>query len=285
MASLIYVFIPLSTKEIYILRLYMLTSLLLSGYSLVLGGSITQSLFSNPIVEPFIVGVSGFAFMGAVIGELLNIPVTAISIIFSLFSMLILSSIIKILRLGVYEAIIAGVVMNLFSIGTTSILLSILEPYKLYGINLMFSSFVKFKSILEITVYSLIIVIVSIISYRFSYDFDSISFGDFFARSLGVDVNKTLTLGIIIVSILTTISVLLTGIIGFIGIVVPHIGRRLFGVSNKNSIFSGILGAIVLVLSHFLIKITPYEIPIAAVLFMFGIPAFIYIVRGRYSGL
>lgn len=263
----------------------MLISLAVSGFSIVLSGCVIQSILSNPLADPFLVGVSSFAVMGSVIGSIIGFSPLMSGFVFSVISMLLIVLFINVLRLGVYEAILAGVIMNLFAIGTTAILLAILDPYKLYGINLMFSSFVKIKTLLEALIYIVLVISATILFTRYSGDFDAMSFGDFYAKSLDVDLKKTLTAGVVIVSILAAVSIALTGIIGFVGVLLPHIGRRLYGAIARNSIFTALVGSILLIFSHFLIKLTPFEIPLGSILFIFGIPAFVYIVKSQYKGL
>jgi iron complex transport system permease protein len=125
-----------------------------------------------------------------------------------------------------------------------------------------------------------ILLIGFIITLRFSWDLNALSMGEEIASNLGVNVKLSKVLLLTLASLLTAVTISLTGTIGFIGLVAPHIARMIFGADHRFLIpASSLMGAMILLPSDTLsrIIINPAEIPVGIITAMIGVPFFAYL--------
>jgi len=260
----------------------------LVGIGLSVVGASFQSLFKNPMADPHVLGISSGAALGAALAIVINIPNAAVSL-----SMVTISAFIGAVITTFFVYNIAQVrgrvtTTNLLLAGCSvsflmSAMISIIMVFNQEEVNKivfwMMGSF-NASSWKNIWIVAPIIIIGTIVIFFFYRDFNLMLTGEDNAKSLGTDTEKVKKLIILISSMIVAVSVAFSGIIGFVGFLVPHMIRILFGPNNKALIpFSAIGGAIFLLFSDTISRtvVAPAELPVGAVTALIGAPYFIYL--------
>src|SRR3712207_216675 len=202
------------------------------GASLSISGALLQSVMKNPLADPGITGVSSGASLAAIV-VMLYLPHLYGSLPFIAFLGAIVSCIMVFALswdngLNSMRIILAGVAVNAIFVGATS-LLSILNSDKIQGILLWINGSIAYKGWKEVTYlvpYSIIGIILSLFCTKGA---NLLALGDDVATNLGVNVNRTRIFISLVAVFLAGISTSVVGIIGFIGLIVPHICRLILG--------------------------------------------------------
>ncbi len=254
----------------------------LVGISLASAGAVFQGIFRNPMAEPYILGVAAGASLGATISFLYFKDFFVISSF--LFATATLGIVYAISRdRDTYTLLLAGI--------SISLLLSALTSFILY-LNSKEATVIIFTLMgtlssagWENIKVSFLLVPIFFFIYIFSKELNIMTLGDEHAKTTGVDVKKIKKIVLILTTLSTSISVSLCGIIGFIGLITPHIARYIVG---QNFFYllpaSALLGAILLSLADIFARtvVEPMEIPIGIITTFFGVPFFLYLlVKGR----
>ena len=287
-------FSKLSEQDIMIIMNIRLPRLLLgiiAGTGLSVAGAIFQGLMCNPLADPFILGTSSGAGLGAVIAIILGLSSTkigipAFSFLFALFSLIIVYNISGTRgksRTSMQSLMLAGVIVSSFFSAVMMLVMSMNRK------DIGDMVFWIMGNLLE-TDYTLIgisgaLVVISAVGLMFySRDMNVLTLGEETASQLGIDVDRTRKTLFLISSLLVGAVVSVSGIIGFIGLVVPHIVRLVTGPDHRILVpSSAIAGSILLVLSDTLARTVaaPLEIPVGVVTAMIGAPFFLYLLRKR----
>jgi len=263
-----------------------------SGAVLAVAGNMFQALLRNPLADPYILGVSSGAAFGTVltialfgVGGVLpaifyNLP--AMAFIFALivaFSTYFIAK--KNGKIPVVDLILSGVIMNfLFSAGTTFIIV--------YGWrNVQHASFWLMGSLsgaMWEKVYSMGVVAVGGVALGMilSNSLNAISLGEEEAMNVGVNVEKLKIFIFIVGTLMTAYTVTATGIVGFVGLIMPHTARLIVGPNHKISIpVSAFLGAIFLTSCDTVARsaFQPSEMPLGTITALVGAPIFIFLLR------
>lgn len=260
----------------------------LVGIGLSVVGASFQSLFKNPMADPHVLGISSGAAVGAALAIVLNIQNAAASL-----SIVTVSAFIGAVVTTVFVYNIAQVrgkvtTTNLLLAGCAvsflmSSMISIIMVFNQEEVNKivfwMMGSF-NASSWKNIWIVAPIILIGTIVIYFFYRDFNLMLTGEDNAKSLGTDTEMVKKLIILISSMIVAVSVAFSGIIGFVGFLVPHMIRIIFGPNNKALIpLSAIGGAVFLLFSDTIARTVaaPAELPVGAVTALIGAPYFIYL--------
>lgn len=286
--------ISIKSKEatvVWNIRLPRVLLNILVGGGLGLAGASFQGVFQNPLVSPDILGVSNGAGFGASLGMLLTTGVTNITTIFAfgfgLLSVFITYIIPKIKKDRTsLSLVLSGIVVgSIFNALISLIKLVADTESALPAITYWLMGSFANTTFHDLRLVSIPIIggIMTLLSLRWRINI--LSMGDEEAYSLGVNPVKTRLITIIACTIITAASVTVTGIIGWIGMVLPNICRRYVSVDHKYLLpASCITGAIFMVIVDFLARtITPSEIPIGILTALVGAPFFI-LTYGRKSG-
>lgn len=276
---------------IFDVRLPRLLAGLLVGAGLSVAGAAFQGLFRNPLVSPHILGVSAGAGFGAAIAILFfgNIILVQIfSFIFGLAAVFCTYALSRVYRTTpVLMLVLSGIIVGALFTASTSLLKYIADP-----VNQMPSIvFWLMGSLNNVSNGDLVVVgplilagIALLLSIRWRINL--LTMGEEDARALGV--NTELMRGLIIVSatVISASAVCITGIIGWIGLVIPHIGRLLVGPDNRLLLpVAALIGASYLVTVDTLARsIAETEIPIGILTAMVGAPIFAYLLRKNRPG-
>ncbi len=263
----------------------------LSGAVLAAGGVSMQAIFKNPLVSPFVIGLSSGAAFGAAIGIVfLNAAPAAVESLAFLFGI---------------TAVFASYIFSGFGRETTLLLLFglVATSFAHSAIGLMqyfadpehqlpaltFWMLGGFDAIsLSSLKYSVPVMFLCLfVLYAYSYKMNLLALGDSEARSLGVNISAAKFIIIFFSTLMVSACVSKAGVIGWIGLTIPHISRIILGPDNRFVfIASSVLGAAFLLLSDDLARtLTPGEIPVGIITSAIGAPAFAFILlRYRKSG-
>ncbi len=257
------------------------------GGGLSVAGAVFQSLLMNPLADPYILGVSSGGSFGAVLALLLGLSFIWVE----LFSVVGASIVILLVflighRFGKLQPnilLLTGVMIGAFFSALILLLLTFLNDtlrtaiFWLVGNLAMADNF----SAYYIVIFSLIL---SIVLSLFGYKLNLLAMGDEDASNLGLNPKRIKSVVYILASVLVGIIVSVSGIIGFVGLLIPHVVRIIFGSDNRIVVpASFLVGAIFLLFTDTIARtvILPSELPVGVVTAMIGAPAFIYLLKKR----
>jgi len=260
------------------------------GANLAVSGVLLQGVMRNPMADPGITGISSGASVIVMIvmlyfpGATASVPV--FGFVGGVLACVLIYSLAWKQGLSAVRIVLAGVAVNSI-LGGVSSLISILNSESLSSVLTWLNGELGKKGwdkVSTIAIYSAVGLILALLSYRCC---DLLALGDKNTKSLGYNPNLLRIIISAIAVFLAGISTAYVGVIGFIGLVVPHMSRMLMGSEHKYLIpFSGLLGAIVLLLADTVgrIVIAPYEIPVGVIMTVCGGPFFLYLLRKDSKG-
>ena len=269
------------------IRLPRILACVLIGASLAISGAAYQAMFVNPLVSPSILGVLSGAGFGAAVGMFFKLNEYLIQLSTFGFGFLAVAVALGISALysrsgSVIVLVLGGVISGSLFTSLLSVLKYAADPndalpaitYFLMG-SLGFAS----KSFIQISILPMCAgVLLLALSGKY---LNALSLGEEEAKSLGVNVARVKIFIILAATFVSALSVTIAGIIGWIGLIVPHISRFIFGADNRAVLASSaMIGAIFLLFcDSFSRLIFTFEIPIGIVTSLFGIPMFIVVLR------
>jgi len=286
---------PLERAILYEIRLPRILLGFAAGGSLSLSGAILQGIFRNSLVEPYTLGISG----GAAIGVCIGIALSAQKIIgfFSLptfgffgsfavlFVLLYLSGRRAIRR---EELLLSGAMISFISSSIILLFFALLRTEEIHRIIFWMMGSLQEEEMKLISIVCFISILGLLVSYIFSFDLNALSLGEEEAMHLGINVIRTKRFLLLLSSFLTGLVVSITGIIGFVGLVIPHTMRLIFGSDYRFLLFSSFFfGASFLILCDTIARviIAPSELPVGVVTGVIGGTLFLYLLlRGRKGG-
>ena len=282
----------LSIADAYVFKELRVPRVILSGFvgaSLALSGACLQGLFRNPLADPGLIGVSSGAALGASCAIVLGgstfigmffIPVSAIlGSVVTIFVLFIITN--NFSYSGITYILLAGIAINSVCGVGIGFLTYLSDEAALRGLT--FWTMGSFEGATNYLTYPAVIIIILTIFWimRLSRKLDLIQLGELEANRLGVDI-KLLKWSIIISSsIIVGISVSLVGMIGFLGLVVPHIVRLIGGVNHNFLLLGSIfLGASLMIFSDLIarIVIAPALLPVGLITSAIGSPFFLWLI-------
>jgi iron complex transport system permease protein len=271
-----------------ILKLRLLRALLAisAGACLSVAGVILQAVLRNPLAEPYVLGVSSGAGLGAVIGLLfisLSMAVSAAAFIGGLVTIFLVYKLARIDgRMSPENMIIAGIIVNGFLSSVLMFFVSNSSSGNIHSIVWWLLGNLQVYKITPVAVLALASLAGILISYLFSRELNAISLGEEEARHLGIDIEKVKIILLLTATFVTSLTVSICGIIGFAGLMMPHIARRLMGPDHRMLLPASVLmGSAFLLLCDIFSKtmIAPREIPIGVITSFIGVPFFIYVLK------
>jgi len=262
----------------------------LTGAALGGSGATYQGLFRNPLADPFLIGVASGAGLGAVIAMSIKWPYSfwglmAIPMAAFLAALLTVFLVYFLARVGqtipTTNLILSGVAFSSFATSLTSFLMlrSTSEIRRALGWLLGGATQNNWTAILAMLPYLLIGLGILLFS---GHALNLLQFGDEQAQQLGLNVTLTKRILLIATSLATAAAVAFSGIIGFIGLIVPHLIRLWFGPDYKRLLPLSILGgATALLVSDMIARviIAPQEIPVGIITALAGAPFFLWVLR------
>lgn len=273
------------TAIIISLRLPRLLLALTVGASLSVSGVVFQAILKNPLSDPFILGVSSGAGLGASIAIVLSLSGTFIAGGAFLGSIAISSFIFFVSKRRHFSStslILSGVSISFMCSAAMMLIFALSKASSVHKVFLWMMGDLSIGRYALLWKLAPVCVLIIVILFLFHRHLDVLSLGQEFAATLGVTEQQVQTL-FWLASVLAALSVAMTGIIGFIGLIVPHVVRGLFGMSHKRTILlSALTGALFLSLCDIVGRTVnpPQEIPIGILTsFLGGMFFFVMLVQ------
>lgn len=283
----------LEASIIFDIRLPRICAAILAGIGLASAGVAMQSTLMNPLADPYTTGVSSGASFGATIGIVLDISLFGVSsqyttvvnaFVFSLIPMIVIVVMSKIKNGSPTTMIMAGIaIMYIFNACTTVVSL-MAEPDKLAQLYRWTVGSLTFASKSDLVVMAVFILPGFIILWLLSNKLNILATGDDTAKSLGVDADKLRRIILILVALIAAAVVSFTGLIGFVGLVAPHIVRIFVGPDNRFLMpASAAFGAMLLVFADLLgrVVIAPAELEVGVITAFMGGPLFLWLIMRK----
>ncbi|MBU5485627.1 iron chelate uptake ABC transporter family permease subunit [Clostridium sp. MSJ-11] len=279
-----------STHKLIILNLRLpriiLAALIGAGLSLV--GCVFQAIFKNPMADPYILGISSGSALGASIAITLGLNitflglngVTSFAFTGAMLTTLLVYSIAKTgTKLPTNTLLLAGVSVSFLLSSIISLIMIFnreqVEQIIFWTMGSLNSA--NWKAVLSLLPF---ILIGGFLIFIFSKDLNVMLTGDDTASSLGVEVDKVKKILLVISSVIIAACVSVSGIIGFVGLIIPHMIRIIVGPDHRVLLpFTALGGGIFMIISDTLARTLapPAEIPVGAITSIFGAPYFIYL--------
>ncbi len=250
------------------------------GASLATAGCAMQSLFRNPLADPYIIGVSSGASVGAAIAILIGLSTTGLMFSAFITSILTVYVVYKLGKDSTYSLLLAGVAMATFLSGLTSFLIYISGESMHEVVFWIMGGFWTAEWIkVEMAFFSAVIGIIILSLY--SWRMNALLLGEEHALSVGIDLRKFKAVVIAASALLTASAVSVSGIIGFVGLIIPHSMRLILGYDNRILIPASMLfAASFMPLVDVVSRITVSgELPVGIITSLIGAPFFIYLLK------
>jgi iron complex transport system permease protein len=259
----------------------------LVGAALGASGSALQALLKNPLADPFILGVSGGAALGATVALALGLTAFAGPSLFAFAGSVAAMGLVLTVggtRRSPYAALLTGVVFNAFASAAITGIKTLISPDKVGEILYWLAGSLGYETPRTLAGAAVLQVACVGVLWRQSGRLNLLSLGDEDASSLGVPVDRTRILVLLATSFSVAGAVALSGLVGFVGLIVPHLLRLLLGPDQRLLVPASALGgAAFLVLSdlftRLLFPVFHTELPVGVVTAVLGGPFFIYLLQ------
>ena len=259
----------------------------LVGATLSLGGLVFQALLRNPLAEPYILGISGGSAIGAIIGILMGLSrfpgVTLTAFIGSaatLVLLLVMSTGQTILKKD--TLLLSGVMVNAFCAAIIMFLVSITQDARLHNIIFWLMGDLSLTDMRQVAILALTLLPCFILLFWCSHAMNLLLMGREMALSMGVNIKTVMVLLLVSTSFMVSATVSHCGLIGFVGLVMPHLLRLLLGPDHRVLVPACVLGGgAYMVFCDLLARILPKqgEMPAGVITALIGAPLFIYLLK------
>ncbi len=288
---------------IWNIRLPQALAAIVAGAGLAVAGAAMQSILRNPLGSPFTLGIShaaafGAAFSVMILGggimtssgaDTVNITnpysTTGMAFFFSLVAAGVIIGVSRLRGATPEVMVLTGVALGALFTAGTMFLQFFADDVQLAAIVFWTFGDTARASWSELGIISLVTVVTSVYFIANSWNYNAIEAGDETARGLGVRVERVRMIGMLLASMLTAFIIAFLGIIGFVGLVVPHMVRRVIGSDHRFLLPASILcGGLLLLVSDTVARLilAPHVLPVSVLTAFMGAPVFIYlIIRGQ----
>ena len=259
------------------------------GAGLSVTGAVFQAILINPLAEPYILGVSSGGTFGAILAIFLGLSFAMVTSFAAIGSILIIFLVFVLGRkLGELEPnvlLLTGIMISAFFSALILLLITLLNDSLRTAVFWMIGNLANADPN-AVFVIGPVTFILSFILIIFAQKYNVLALGNEHALSLGVNTKLIKTISYFISSLLIGFIVSVSGIIGFVGLLIPHLCRMIFG--NDNRIIlptSFFIGGTYLIIADTIARtvLLPGEIPVGAITALVGAPVFIYLMRRRYN--
>ena len=268
----------------------------LVGAALSIAGVLFQGMLRNPLADPYLIGTSSGAALGAAIAFILPydtlyglyFPLTPIlAFVGAILSVLFVYAIARVgSQTPVVTLLLAGVVINAVLVAIQTLILTI-SPHAQFTLESLFSWLAGGVSVttwLPVVIVGGFVLVGFVLAWLLSDALDAFGLGEEGAAHLGLHVERYKLFIIMVGSLLTAAAVSISGLIGFVGLVVPHTMRLLFGPRHRLLLpASALAGAIFLILADLLARtvIAPTTLPVGVFTALVGAPFFLFLLRNN----
>ncbi len=268
------------------------------GAALAASGAMLQSLMRNPLADPFVLGVSGGAALGASVALALGLSTLSALPGLSAVSLFALGGALGATLLVLFvgrlaggdtphTTLLAGVIFNAFALAAVLFIKALVAPDRLGEILFWLAGALGQERPGTLATTAAVVGLAVAVMVALSPRLNLLTLGDEDARSLGVDVPRTRLLLLVVASLAVSAAVSLSGLVGFVGLLVPHLARLLLGADQRLAVpASAFLGAGFLMLADLaarvLFRVFHTEPPVGVITALLGGPVFLLLmVRAR----
>ncbi|HHO49216.1 MAG TPA: iron ABC transporter permease [Desulfobacteraceae bacterium] len=275
---------------IWMLRLPRIVMAMLVGFGMGLAGAVFQAILRNPLASPFTLGVGSAAGFGAVSvilvfgGGFQTWYIACGAFLFSLISAALILAVAKMKRASSETMILTGIAQMFLFSSLTSLLQYMGTMEQVHEVVFWFFGSLSKAGWREIGLAAAMILLPFPALLWRAWDFNLLSSGDESALALGVNVKRLRMSAVVAASLVTAGGICFTGVIGFVGLVAPHITRMVIGNDHQFLLpASGLVGALIVVFADTLGRTVwaPQVIPIGIVTSFIGVPFFFYLLMKR----
>jgi iron complex transport system permease protein len=259
----------------------------LLGATLSLGGMVFQAMLRNPLAEPYILGISGGSAIGAIAGIILGLArfpgvwLTAFAGSLGVLAMLYLMASGRSMLRG-NALLLSGVMINAFCSAVIMFLISMAQDDRLHNIIFWLMGDLAAATIPNVFTLALTVVPCFAVIFARSNSLNLLTLGHDMARSMGVNIKANTTLLLITTSLMVSATVSYCGLVGFVGLVMPHLLRLVVGPDHRILAPASILGgAAFMVFCDTLARTLPRqgEMPVGVITALIGAPLFVYLLK------
>jgi iron complex transport system permease protein len=260
---------------------------MLAGMAFSVSGATYQACFRNPLVEPYVLGVSAGAAFGAALGIMYPAVFPSVQLSAFLMAILAVSLTYSLARsrgqTPTVTLVISGVVVGSLFTALVSALKYIAPDAKLREITFWMMGGFYYASWNDVALAGPVVLAVFLAIYALSWKLNVLSMGDEEAKALGVNPDFYKPLLIVLTTLATALSVSMVGIVAWVGLMAPHAARMLFGADNNYVIpASALFGAAFLLFCDTLARtLTGSEIPIGILTSILGAPFLVFLLRRK----
>lgn len=277
---------------IFTLRLPRILAAILIGSSLALSGAVYQGIFRNPLVSPDMLGVSAGACVGAAAGILLGVGsqlVQLTAFLGGLVAVWLAMFIPKLVRNNtMIILVLSGVIVG----GLMTAILGMIKYMADAETELAEITYWQMGSIAKVSMTDLVrifpvILFATVLLLALSWQINILSLGVVEAKTLGINVTRVRTLAILGATLLTASSVSISGTVGWVGLVIPHLGRMMIGDDNRRLLpVACLLGAIFMIVVDTLARVlTSAELPLSILTGLIGAPFYVLLLLKQRTRL
>lgn len=264
---------------------------ILVGAGLAIAGAVMQALFRNPMADSYVLGMSSGAAVGAALAIVFGISffgfgIVGMAFIFSLLEIFIVYNLSRVGgKIPVGTLLLAGIAMGFFFSALVGILKFVATQEQLQAVVLWLMGSLAASGWHQVSVILPFFVVGFIGLYLLAKELNAMQFGEETAAHLGVEVETVKKILLALSSIMTALAVAYAGIIGFVGLIIPHMMRMLLNSADNHIILpaSALFGGIFLVICDMIARALrpPIEIPLGIVTALVGVPYFVYLLRKK----
>jgi iron complex transport system permease protein len=261
------------------------------GIALASSGAVFQGCFRNPLVEPYILGISYGAAFGAALGIVFpgfGFSIQTLAFFFGMVAVMGACGLSRVQgRLPVVTLILSGVIIGSIFMALVSILKYVADDAALREIVFWLMGGFYYTSWRDVMIVTPVVLLCFLWEWRLGWKLNVLSMGDEEARAMGVHPERYKALLITLATLSTTVAVSSTGVVAWVGLMAPHATRMLIGPDNRFVIpAAAMVGGIYLLVCDTVARtLTSAEIPIGILTALMGAPYLLYLLRARGSSL
>jgi iron complex transport system permease protein len=279
---------------IFDIRLPRILLTALVGAALSQAGAVYQGLFRNPLADPYLIGVSSGAGLGATMAIALGLPLAwgglgAVSLLAFVGALASTALVYFLSRVGgrssTVTLVLAGVAVGAFlSSVTTFVMFRAQDAFRtVHALGWMMGSF-ALSSWTKVHLMAPVLVLGGGLLWAYAHRLNVLQLDDEQAHQLGVSVERTRMVLIVVATLVTSTAVSVCGVVGFVGLIVPHVVRLIWGPDHRFLLpMSAICGAVFVILADGIARtlLSPTELPVGVVTAFCGAPFFLYLLRQK----
>ncbi|SHO53702.1 FecCD family ABC transporter permease [Desulfopila aestuarii] len=281
------------------IRLPQALSAMVAGAGLALSGAVMQSILRNPLGSPFTLGIAHAAAFGAAVGvmvlgggimtsssvgsvQITNPYLTTVAaFVFSIGAAAVIVAIARMRGATPEVMVLTGVALGSFFTAGTMLLQFFADDVQLAAMVFWTFGDTARANWQELLGMSIVVTVVALYFFVNSWNYNAIDAGEETAKGLGVRVDRVRTVGMLLASVLTATVIGFLGIIGFVGLVVPHMVRRIIGSDNRFLLPGAFVGGALMLLASDTVArllLAPHVLPVSVLTAFLGAPVFLWLI-------